>query len=134
METNIGVLPRNAWYLQVKIFKYILLDRLWIRSTFCAMMFSPGKSEQKSSTTSSFAIIVFCKTFSFINQIFFFTRHVFCKRIFSKEHPIGFRVFTCLVKNNIVRIAWSSHSQVLKNLLNGGKVYETHFLAIWRDI
>ena len=29
----------------------------------------------------------------------------------------------------IVRI---THSQVLKNLLNGGKLYEIHFLGIWK--
>ena len=50
-----------------------------------------GKSEQKFSITSTFAIIVSCKTFYYINQIFFFIRDVFCERIFSKEYPIGFR-------------------------------------------
>ena len=46
----------------------------------------------------------------------------FCKRIFSKEHPIGFRGSVITEKQYlIVRIARSSHSQVLKNLLNGGK-------------
>ena len=55
----------------------------------------------------------------------------FCERIFSKEHPIGFRG-TIIVKKQylIVRIVRSSHSQVLKNLLNGRELYEIHFLGI----
>ena len=55
----------------------------------------------------------------------------FCERIFSKEHPIGFRGSVIIEKQYlIVRIARSSHSQVLKNLLNGGELYEIHFLGI----
>ena len=55
----------------------------------------------------------------------------FCERIFPKEHPIGFRG-TIIVKKQylIVRIARSSHSQVLMNLLNGRELYEIHFLGI----
>ena len=34
----------------------------------------------------------------------------------------------------IIWIARSSHSQVLKNLLNGGELYEIHFLGIWKNI
>ena len=55
----------------------------------------------------------------------------FCERIFSKEHPIGFRGSVIIEKQYlIVRITRSSHSQVLKNLLNGGELYEIHFLGI----
>ena len=49
----------------------------------------------------------------------------FCERIFSKEHLIGFRGSVIIEKQYlIVRIARSSHSQVLQNLLNGGELYE----------
>ena len=79
---------------------------------------------------------VFCKTFYLINHIFFFIRDVcFCERIFSKEHPIGFRGLVIIEKQYlIVRPAKSSHSQVLKNLLNGGELYGPHFPAIWKNI
>ena len=74
--------------------------------------------------TSNFVVIVFRKTFYFINQIFFFIRDLFfCERIFSKEHPTGFRGSVIIEKQYlIVRIARSSHSQVLKNLLNHGEL------------
>ena len=53
----------------------------------------------------------------------------FCERIFSKEHPIGFRGSVIIEKQYlIVRIARSSHSQVLKNLSNGGELYEIHLM------
>ena len=49
----------------------------------------------------------------------------FCERIFSKEHLIGFRGSVIIEKQYlIVRIARSSHSQVLQNLLNGSELYE----------
>ena len=54
----------------------------------------------------------------------------FCERIFSKEYPIGFRVTVIEKPYLFVRIARSTYSQVLKNLLNGGKLYEIHFLEI----
>ena len=55
----------------------------------------------------------------------------FCERIFSKEHPIGFRGSVMIEKQGlIVRIARNSHSQVFKNLLNGGEPYEIYFLRI----
>ena len=79
-------------------------------------------------------IIVFCKTFYFINEIFFiifFIRDVICERIFSKEHPTGFRGFVIVEKQYlIVRIARDSRSQVFKNLLNGSELYEINFLGI----
>ena len=49
--------------------------------------------------------------------------------IFSNKHPIGFRG-SVIIEKLIVRIARSSYSQVLKNLLNGGKLYEIHFLGV----
>ena len=49
----------------------------------------------------------------------------FCECIFSKEHPVGFRGSVIIEKQYlIVRIARSSHSQVLKNLLNGSELYD----------
>ena len=55
----------------------------------------------------------------------------FCERIFLKEHPIRFRGSVIIEKQYlIVRIARSSHSQVLKNLLNGAELYAIHFLGI----
>ena len=49
----------------------------------------------------------------------------FRKRIFSEEHPIGFMGSVIIEKEYlIVRIARSSHSRVLKNLLNGSELYE----------
>ena len=55
----------------------------------------------------------------------------FCERIFSKEHPIGFRGSFIIEKQYLtVRIAKSSNSQVLKNLLNGGELYDTFLLGI----
>ena len=55
----------------------------------------------------------------------------FCERVFPKGHPIGFRGSVIIEKQYfIVRIARSSYSQVLKNLLNGGELYEIHFLEI----
>ena len=55
----------------------------------------------------------------------------FCERIFSKEHLIGFRGSVIIEKQYlIVRIARSSHSQVLQNLLNGSELYEIYFLRI----
>ena len=59
----------------------------------------------------------------------------FCERVFSKEHRIGFRVSIIIEKQYlIVRVARSSHSQVFNNPLNGGKLYEIHFLGIWKNI
>ena len=59
----------------------------------------------------------------------------FCEHIFSKEHPIGFRGSFIIEKQHlIVRIARSSHSQVLKNVINGGELYEIHFLGICQNI
>ena len=53
----------------------------------------------------------------------------FCERIFSKEHPIGFRGSVIIEKQYlIVRIARSSHSQVLKNLSNCGELYKIHLM------
>ena len=55
----------------------------------------------------------------------------FCERIFSKEHLTGFRGSVIIEKQYlIVRIARSSHSQVLQNLLNGSELYEIYFLRI----
>ena len=55
----------------------------------------------------------------------------FCERIFSKEHPIGFKRVRNIEKQyTIVRIARSSHSWMLKNLLDGGELYEINFLGI----
>ena len=55
----------------------------------------------------------------------------FCERTFSKEHSIGFRESVIIEKLYlIVRIARSSHSRALKNVLNGGELYEIHFLGI----
>ena len=52
----------------------------------------------------------------------------FCERIFSKEHPIGFKKFRIIETHYlIVRAARSSHPWVLKNLLNGPELYEIHF-------
>ena len=52
----------------------------------------------------------------------------FCERIFSKEHRIGFKKFRIIeTQYLVVRIARSSHSWVLKNLLNGAELYEIHF-------
>ena len=83
-----------------------------------------GTSEQKFSIT-----------LSFINLLFFFIRDVFYERIFSKEHRIGFTGVSIIEKQYlIVRIARSRHSQVLKNLSNGGKLYEIHFLGIRKNI
>ena len=55
----------------------------------------------------------------------------FGDRIFSKEHLIGFRGFVIIEKQYIInRVTKLSHSQVLKNLLNGGELYEIHFPGI----
>ena len=55
----------------------------------------------------------------------------FCERTFSKEHSIGLRGSVIIEKLYlIVRIARSSHSRVIKNVLNGGELYEIHFLGI----
>ena len=55
----------------------------------------------------------------------------FCERIFSKEHQIRFRGSVIIEKQYlIVRIVECSYPQVLKNLLNGGELYETHFLRV----
>ena len=59
----------------------------------------------------------------------------FCERIFSKEHSIGFRGSVSIEKQYlIVRIGRSSHSKVLKNLLNGIELYAIHFGGILKDI
>ena len=44
-----------------------------------------GKSKWKFSITSKFAIIIFCKTFYFINQVFFFKRDGFLWAYFFKK-------------------------------------------------
>ena len=75
------------------------------------------------------------KTFHFINQIFFFIRDVFLWAYFLKRafHWIqGFVIIKRLYP--IVRIARSSHSRVVKNVLNGGELYEIYFLGIWKNI
>ena len=56
---------------------------------------------------------------------------LFCGRIFSKEHSIGFKGVSFIEKQKlIVKIVRNSHSKVLKNLLNGDKHCEIHFLGI----
>ena len=99
-------------------------------------MFTLWKSKEKFSIASSnFANKVFCNTFYFINQVFFFIRDVFWERIFSKEHLIGLRGSVIIEKQYfIVRVSRRSNSQVLKNLLNVGELYEIHFLGIWKNI
>ena len=68
-----------------------------------------------------------------LNQIF--SLYVFCERIFSKKHPIWFKGSVIIEKQYlIIWIARSSHSQVLKNFLNGGELCKTHFLGIWKNI
>ena len=55
----------------------------------------------------------------------------FCERIFSKEHPIGFKGSVIIEKQYlIVRITRSSQLQVLKSLLNGDELYEIYFRGI----
>ena len=39
-----------------------------------------------------------------------------------------------LLKSNILSLESLEESQVLKNLLNSGELYEIHFLGIWRNI
>ena len=57
----------------------------------------------------------------------------FCGRICSKEHPTGFRWSVVIEKQYlIISIARIIHSQVIKNLLNGGELYEIYFLGIWK--
>ena len=55
----------------------------------------------------------------------------FCESIFSKEYPIGFRGSAIIEKQYpIARIARSTQSQVLRNLLNGDELYGIYFLGI----
>ena len=54
---------------------------------------------------------------------------IFVNVFFSKKHPIGFRGSVIEKQYHIVRVTRSSHSQVLKNLLNSGELYEIHFLG-----
>ena len=55
----------------------------------------------------------------------------FCDCIFPKEHPIEFTGSVIIEQQYfIVRIAGCTFSQVLKNILNGGELYEIHFLGI----
>ena len=55
----------------------------------------------------------------------------FCEHIFSKEHLIEFMGSVIIEKQYLVtRLTKTSHSQVLKNLLNGSKLYKTHFPGI----
>ena len=55
----------------------------------------------------------------------------FCERIFSKEHPIGFKGSVIIEKQYlIVRITRSSQLQVLKSPLNGDELYEIYFRGI----
>ena len=59
----------------------------------------------------------------------------FCGRIFSKEHLIGFRGSVIIEKQYlIVRITKSSHSQVLRNFLNGGELYKINFFRILKNV
>ena len=58
-----------------------------------------------------------------------------CERIFSKEHLIGFRGSVIIEKQYlIVRITKSSHSQVLRNFLNGGELYKINFFRILKNV
>ena len=60
---------------------------------------------------------------------------IFVSVFFSKEHPIGFRGSVIIEEQYlIVRIARSSHSQVLKNLLRSGELHEIHFLGIGKNV
>ena len=59
----------------------------------------------------------------------------FCEYFISKENSIGFRGFLIIEKQYLIaRIFRSSHSQVLINILNGGKVYEIRFLGNLKKI
>ena len=94
-----------------------------------------GKSEQKFSITSNFPIIVFCDTFYFINPLFFFIRNGFLQAYFLERASNLFKGVSIIEKQYIiVRIASSSHSQVLKNLLNGDELYKINFIGIWINI
>ena len=56
---------------------------------------------------------------------------LFCTCSFSKEDPTGLKGVRIIEKQYlIVRIARITHSQVLRNLLNRGELYEIYFLGI----
>ena len=140
MESSTGacLLPTTSWDLQANIFKYIAFVCLYIRSTFCADILGEKTSlasylisTQCWSLANQNKSFVSLQTFPYYLLDLFLYRDVFCECIFSKEHPIGFRGSVIIEKQYlIIWIARSSHSQVLKNLSNGGKFYKTHFLWI----
>ena len=140
MESSTGacLLPTTSWDLQANIFKNIVFVCLYIRSTFCAdilgkktLLASYLISTQCWSLANQNKSFVSLQTFPYYLLDLFLYRDVFCGRIFSKEHPIGFRGSVIIEKQYlIIWITRSSHSQVLKNLSNGGKFYKTHFLWI----
>ena len=87
------------------------------------------KSPQKVSITSAFAIIVFCKTFYFIDQVFFFIRHIFWGSIFFQMNirlNSGFRYYR--------NILLSDSPEVVTHRVSGGELYETHFLGVSNNI
>ena len=128
------------WDSQAKIYKYIVfVDQIHIlcydilgEKTSLVIWFPPNvhpcQIRIKVLYHFNFALL--------LNHIFFFVKEIFlCECIFSKEHPIGFMGSAIIEKQYcMIWIARSSHSHVLKNLLNGGKRYEIHFLGIWKKI
>ena len=87
-------------------------------------MLTLGKSEKKFCITSNFAIIVFCKTFYFvlISVRSFSLQEMFFVSVFFQKNIRLDSGAPLLLKSNILssELKKSSHSQVLKNILNDG--------------
>ena len=83
------------------------------------------------SITSNFAIIVFCKTFYYISQMFCFIRDVFLWVSFFKMVFNLIQGFCYYWKARSYRqYCQKLFTGVLEPFKNGGKIYEIHFLGI----
>ena len=112
------------WYSRQENFLSYLISCLSLSLANQNKSFLSLQTLQLSFSVKQFTLL--------FNQIFFFIRDVICEHIFSKEHPNGFRGSVIIEKQYLIWIAGGSHSQLLENLLNGGKLYEIHFLWIWK--
>ena len=79
-------------------------------------------------------MIVFCKTFYLITYLDIFLYKGWLWLHFFKKVSSGIQGAVIIEKQYLIWIIRISHSQVLKNLLNGCKLYEIHLLGIWNKI
>ena len=118
----------EVWYSRQENVSYLISTQCW----------SLANQNESFLALQALWLLFSVKHFTLLMRsfsLFSLYEMFFCVHVFSKEHLTGFRGSIIIEKQYLIfRIAKSCHSQVLKNLLNGSKLYEIHFLGIWKNI